>query len=801
MEAAQRALRQPDYDSDDDVSSVEMNSTTGYSSPPPSSQSHSTSIRQRGSRNIDPEAFDPYAPIPDSTRPPSQDALFDATAFELSSMMMTDDDTTRVSKSSIPGGAGYLEIEEEPPRPPPIERTIDNDQPIQTSSGLLLTHRRSPTNNNNSNNNRGPNHLNSRRPQRRDNFEMEYGIHGNPGYGSSDRHASAIAQARHLLSYAKVWIVVCFGILLVMTGALMHSFGHQAPNSTITEMKNDNAEQQQQQQYYQNNDFQAAGQLQNQQQQYPQNVDSSSNTYYQVPENILLLPMDDISQLSQQQQQQPQQQHPRRRMLSVGHHHDQQHEEHHHRGHHALDALRKEFESWVSQHKKQYHSDHEKEHRFHIWAQNHQKTEEKNRRLGLSKLTKKAMFGSNHLKDLTPEEFRGKYLTGYNGPRTDEIHLAGLGRGFRRLQEHQAGKALDPKKQKAKIHETVMQRMLQQQPVMTSKYRCKWYDVSCMLRWLYSSSGMQFGIIGTMEPKYDADAYPNAVDWRESGAITEVRYQGDCGACWAITAVETVESAHYIGTGDLYDLSEGEVITCETSCSMCDGGWPQNAFQWVMDHGGLPLASSFEYDSYTLVEMTSGLNGESNYWTEDTISDQRSQVCPADSGSNSHNSGDQQQYDDDSSQARYGNIEGYGYATDRCVCYSDGSGCDCDDQDEGTAVRNVASYGPAVVCLDASVWQDYSGGIITSDIECGSGFMDMNHCVQVVGYAYTDDEDNEDGDDNNSKSGGSRDESQREGYWIVRNQWGSNWGMYGYAYVAMGENTCGILNDMTQAYL
>lgn len=85
----------------------------------------------------------------------------------------------------------------------------------------------------------------------------------------------------------------------------------------------------------------------------------------------------------------------------------------------------------------------------------------------------------------------------------------------------------------------------------------------------------------------------------------------------------------------------------------------------------------------------------------------------------------------------------------------------------------------------------------------------MNHCVQVVGYAFTTNSNDEEGENENQRSGsgsGSNDRSgssssdSREGYWIVRNQWGS-WGMNGYAYVAMGENTCGILNDMTQAYL
>lgn len=95
---------------------------------------------------------------------------------------------------------------------------------------------------------------------------------------------------------------------------------------------------------------------------------------------------------------------------------------------------------------------------------------------------------------------------------------------------------------------------------------------------------------------------------------------------------------------------------------------------------------------------------------------------------------------------------------------------------------------------------------MTSDTGCGSAFLDMNHCVQVVGYAFTtsSDNNNEEGseDHSGSQDAGSRDgESKREGYWIVKNQWSNYWGMNGYVYLAMGDNTCGILNDMTQVYM
>lgn len=471
---------------------------------------------------------------------------------------------------------------------------------------------------------------------------------------------------------------------------------------------------------------------------------------------------------------------------------------------------------------------------------------EKNQRHGPCRLTKQPVFGSNHFKDLSPEEFKTLYLTGYNPPRQEELEKRQL-QSRRSPQKRQVGspkstgKTLTPGFDRVNMHDSIKQRILQDHGERILKQRqqdsngytmrranCDWYDVACMLRWLWNEAGVKFGsIVGTMEPKYDADAYPSALDWRNYGIVTEVRSQGNCGACWAITAVETVESAHALATGDLYDLSEAEIITCDTSCEMCFGGWPQNAFEWVMKYGGLPLYNTYPYDGDKLLAMSNvvatnedGDESSMYYsyysWTESSVEAYREQVCPAGGGGGSKDDsedyyykdgGENENYSDNSDKGRYGNIKGYGYATDRCICYSDGSGCQCNNQDEELAVANLATYGPAVVCIDAAMWQDYSGGIMTSDIGCGSEFLDVNHCAQVVGYAYTDgSEDGEggggDGDNHNS---GSQDEGgssgKRSGYWILKNSWTGYWGMNGYAYIAMGENTCGILNDMTQAYL
>lgn len=209
--------------------------------------------------------------------------------------------------------------------------------------------------------------------------------------------------------------------------------------------------------------------------------------------------------------------------------------------------------------------------------------------------------------------------------------------------------------------------------------------------------------------------------------------------------------------GRFVDLDEEEVIACDGksfimfiasslrskthislfiigTCQMCDGGWPQNAYEYVMKHDGLPQKSN-DYDADFLLTLTSVINNESEEVSEYDMSNYFAQICPAGSregeGGSQSGSGDTKNSGTDSG-TRYGKIKGYGYATDRCICYTDGTGCDCDQQNEKTAVLNIASYGPAAVCLEASEWADYSGGIITSDsVGCSAGFQDMNHCVEV----------------------------------------------------------------------
>ncbi|KAJ9565977.1 hypothetical protein OSB04_001943 [Centaurea solstitialis] len=98
-------------------------------------------------------------------------------------------------------------------------------------------------------------------------------------------------------------------------------------------------------------------------------------------------------------------------------------------------------------------------------------------------------------------------------------------------------------------------------------------------------------------------------------------------------------------------------------------------------------------------------------------------------------------------------------------------------EQNGDALLCAAAKQPVTIGIDGAArdFQLYTGGIYNG--ECSSDPYNMDHAVLVVGYGSQDGED----------------------YWIVKNQWGTYWGMEGY--ILMKRNTdikngvCGMYND------
>ena len=81
------------------------------------------------------------------------------------------------------------------------------------------------------------------------------------------------------------------------------------------------------------------------------------------------------------------------------------------------------------------------------------------------------------------------------------------------------------------------------------------------------------------------------VNWITKGAVNPVKNQGQCGSCWAFSAVCAVEGAHFLATGNLLSLSEQQFVDCDTTSYGCNGGWQYAAFEYAEKN-----AEDFEKD-------------------------------------------------------------------------------------------------------------------------------------------------------------------------------------------------------------
>ncbi|KAF9686774.1 hypothetical protein SADUNF_Sadunf02G0024700 [Salix dunnii] len=207
---------------------------------------------------------------------------------------------------------------------------------------------------------------------------------------------------------------------------------------------------------------------------------------------------------------------------------------------------------------------------------------------------------------------------------------------------------------------------------------------------------------------------PVSIDWRKKGAVTIVKDQGSCGACWSFSATGAIEAINKIVTGSLVSISEQELVDCDRSFnSGCEGGLMDYAFQFVINNHGIDTEEDYPYRA-------------------------QDGTCKK-----------------EKLKRRVVTIDKY---------------VDVPPNNEKQLLQAVAAQPVSVgICGSERAFQMYSKGIFT-----GPCSTSLDHAVLIVGYG------SENGVD----------------YWIVRNSWGTSWGMSGYMHMQRNsgnsQGVCGI---------
>jgi C1A family cysteine protease len=83
---------------------------------------------------------------------------------------------------------------------------------------------------------------------------------------------------------------------------------------------------------------------------------------------------------------------------------------------------------------------------------------------------------------------------------------------------------------------------------------------------------------------------PDSFSWRALGGVTPVKNQASCGSCWDFAAHSALEAMILIYGGEELDLSEQQILSCETGGYGCGGGWYSWAWGYIREHGSVSEA-------------------------------------------------------------------------------------------------------------------------------------------------------------------------------------------------------------------
>jgi hypothetical protein len=200
---------------------------------------------------------------------------------------------------------------------------------------------------------------------------------------------------------------------------------------------------------------------------------------------------------------------------------------------------------------------------------------------------------------------------------------------------------------------------------------CDWWDLFCRF-WMF----LRMSNVLTPDSNITFDGatfyangdLPSVVDWREvDGVVGAVVTQGACGGCWAIAAAGAAKAALFLEHGRAPPICSAEIVACDGSSYGCQGGWPQNAFEYLAEKG-----SGVWLEDETCLSLS-----------HDDVMDllgeyDSAAVCDTIAPGGTYG-GDSDIPD---------GIKGYAYANTPCACYTSGYGCSCSKQGKPDSTLN-----------------------------------------------------------------------------------------------------------------
>lgn len=112
--------------------------------------------------------------------------------------------------------------------------------------------------------------------------------------------------------------------------------------------------------------------------------------------------------------------------------------------------------------------------------------------------------------------------------------------------------------------------------------------------------------------------------------VTIVKNQGNCGSCWAFSALAGIESALLKKNSTTYDLSEQQAVDCSSSYGNkgCNGGWPSRVYDWNLAGNYITLESIYPYTARTgACKLRTGIFKIVKYNTVIGVSNMLNEVC------------------------------------------------------------------------------------------------------------------------------------------------------------------------------